>query len=338
MDFIPLKFTPHKGTAIALLLLNLISCAFAEIGEYSEPIEAVAKELNAQEQKEAALLAAPSDTTSLRLLNNNIAVIGLNTQIEQVTARGTFTYGKKSKDYKLVETSDGQRALIIKWTYMGRTYTDKTVSIPSNYQAGTEEMPNLWRIITKAMPDKHGQTTEERIYLKLQRGKYILQEEEFGHTVVSNNTALRRKELTYEQWQVIAGGYGERSPIHFQTVPLFLHDFYNYTVTGCRYIGTDKVGGRDTYVIQRGSDSFYYIDKEKSLLLKWGREEYFGGKKIEVSYIANSFKRRKNSTDQILLPSRITITTKGEALGTYTVDHATINKVIDYSIFIPPEI
>ena len=334
-----------KGTAIALLLLNFLSPAFADTGEHSDPMEAIADEQKAKEQKEAELLAAPSDITSIKLLNNNVTVIGAKSIVEksyystEIRAKGTFTYGKESKDYELIERSGGERALIIKWTYMGRPYTEKIVSVPSNYWEGTEETPNLWRIITKAVPDKNGHTTDERVYLQLLRGKEILQEEEFGHTVVSYGTRLRRKELTYEQGQVIAGGYGERSPIHFQTVPFFLHDFYHHEVTGCRYIGMDKVGGRQTYVIQRGSDSFYYIDKEKFLLLKWGREDYFGGKKIEVSYIANAFKRWDTSPEQILLPSKITISAKGQTLGSFTVDHAEANSFMTGNpVFKVPEI
>ncbi|MFU8849147.1 MAG: hypothetical protein ACNA77_10595 [Opitutales bacterium] len=335
-----LKLTWPKVTAIALLLSTLPFGIFAETVELPIP-----EETNDREQKEAELLAAPSDATSIKLLNNNVTVTGAKSIVEkshyssEIRAKGTFTYGKDSKDYELIERSGGERALIIKWTYMGQSYTEKIVSVPSNFREGTEETPNLWRIITKTVPDKNGRTTEERVYLQLLRGKEILQEEEFGHTVVSYGAQLRRKELTYEQWQVISGGYGERSPIHFQTVPFFLHDFYHHEITGCRYIGMDKVGGRQTYVIQRGSDSFYYIDKEKFLLLKWGREEYFAGKKIEVSYIANAFKRWGTSPEQILLPSKITISVKRQTLGSFTVDHAEARShMSDNPVFKIPEI
>lgn len=319
-----------KHILTALFLLSASASVSAQLDLNAE--------LKKQDQKEAALLSAPSDATSKKLLVNYRTVIGARSGISGVAAYGTFEYGSYEKEFKLFEGYDGERALTFEWTYMGKPYTETIVSVPSNYSTQSEDVPNLWRVITKGVPDRNGEMSQERVYLKLQRGKETLQEERFGHTVVSYNTRLRERELTSEHWNVIAGNYAERSPIHFQTVPLFLHDFFNFSMTGLKYIGTDKVSQRDAYLVRRGSDLFYYIDKEKFLLLKWGRKEFFGDQKLEVSYMANSFKRWGSLPDAFLLPSKISIVVKGQVLGSYSVDRIEINTRPSRGILTPPEI
>ena len=78
-----------------LLLLNLLSPGFAEVVEPTEStLEVPSEDVKVTEQKEAELLAAPSDANSIKLLNNNLTVIGAKSGITQITAYGTFTYGK----------------------------------------------------------------------------------------------------------------------------------------------------------------------------------------------------------------------------------------------------
>jgi len=330
-----LNFNAMKLILAALLLFTALTPVFAQIDSINELSNALREGLKEKDQKEAALLSASSDTTSKKLLSNNITVIGARKGLSNIVAHGIFDYGKHPKEYKLVETSDGRRALTFKWTYMGRPYTETIVSVPSNI-AEMGDTPDLWRVITKSMPDKDGQTSEERVYLKIQRGRDILQEERFGHTVISLNTHLRERELRQEQWRVINGDYAERSATHFKTVPLFMHDFFNTEVAGCQYIGEEKLANRNTYVIRRGAELFYYIDKEKFLLLQWGRNEVFGAGKLEVSYLASSFKRWSGPSGPLLLPSKVSVVAKGQTLGSYSVDRVEIDASPDPEIFTPP--
>lgn len=117
-----------------------------------------------------------------------------------------------------------------------------------------------------------------------------------------------------------------------------MHDFFNGEITGCQFIGKETLAKRDTYVIRRGSESFYYIDKEKFLLLQWGRKEVFGAKKLEVSCLANTFKRWNGPSGPVLLPSKISVMAKGQVLGSYSVDRVEIDIDLDSRLFIPPSI
>ena len=116
------------------------------------------------------------------------------------------------------------------------------------------------------------------------------------------------------------------------------HEFFNFSQTGFQYIGVDKVAQRKTYVIRRGTESYYYFDKEKFLLLKWGREESLGGQKLEVSYVANSFKRWGTPRDTFLLPSQISIVAGDKVLGSYRIEGIEINRPVKQSVFTPPGI
>lgn len=316
-----------KHSCVALLLVTALASAFAQA-----PTEGLEEE----QQKEEVVLSAPSDATSKSLLSNNTTVIGAKAGLKSIVAYGTFDYGDDPKEFQLMETSDGRRAIRFRWTYMGRPYTETIVSVPRN--TAQVDAPDLWRLITKAAPGRNGDASEERVYLKFLRGREVLHEERFGHTAISYKTQLNKKELTYEQRRVISGGYAERSAKHFRTVPLFIHDFFDGEVTGCQFIGKETLAKRETYVIRRGSESFYYMDKEKFLLLQWGRKEVFGAKKLEVSYLANTFKRWNGPSGPVLLPSKISVMAEGQVLGSYSVDRVEIDTELDSRLFTPPSI
>ena len=284
---------------------------------------------------EARKLRVPSDSTSLQILRNNTVVIGAETGVNNITAEGTFQYADDPKNFKLVETADGKRWMQLTWQFMGRHYTETIVTI---LNPTDDSSPDAWRQITKRMPAKDGTYTNERIYLEIKRGQFIEQREQYGQTTVSYGTFLRSPELLPDENHVIRGKYAEMTSEHFKTVPLLLHSFMDedQRSRGFSYIGQDKIADREAYWIRRGTRLDYYLDKEKFLLLQWGRKAIFGGKKLKVQYRTNAFKRWSGSGKPMLLPRKVSLIIKDAHVGVYTITGVNIDADIESSLFAPP--
>jgi hypothetical protein len=296
-----------------LLLLLLVSTVHSNAQDNAE----------AEAQKARDLLRAPSDKTSLQLLTNNTKVIGGASNHRNVVATGTFDYSRDTKKFRLIETAEGNRHMTFKWRYMGRDFTETLVSIRDPEGDG----PDTWREVTKAMTAKDGSKTQKRIRLHAVRGSRIFCDITYGKLLSGG--------LTYEEHRPQGGDYAEVTSGHFKSVPLFLHPFFreDKLAVGYHYQGTYAVIKRPTYIVGHGAN-YYYVDKERFLLLQWGTRDHFCGQIMYRDYRSTKFKGWGNPAQ--LFPSEIAVLAEGTTLGTYTVDSLIINEDLDASLFMPP--
>jgi hypothetical protein len=103
-----------------------------------------------------------------------------------------------------------------------------------------------------------------------------------------------------------------------------------------KYQGEAKVSGRPSYVITgfgKGTDrSWFYFDKESSLLTRWGGKGTIGGIEEYMDYRATRFA----TVNGVLLPKQIDMLAENSPYGTITFDTITANEDIDLKIFYMP--
>ena len=131
-----------------------------------------------------------------------------------------------------------------------------------------------------------------------------------------------------------------RDALHFARQHWLIHPFTvpqkaDYIFT---YQGTSKVSGRPAYVVnghgQNGQHSWFYFDKEKSLLTRWGGKGTIGGIEKNMDYRTSRF----TTVNGVLLPKEIDLLAENSKFGTITVQTITANKTIDAKIFyMPPD-
>lgn len=278
----------------------------------------------------------PSDASSLRLMENLATVIGAKAMpgIRNVSARGTFSYGRYTKEFEVVETSDGERCLTLYWRYLGRHYREQNKSIPPSVWGANDGQ--LSREIHKKVVAANGDESWERVFGEVLQGGQLLHRYQFGKTVVSHGRTLEAKPLLEEDRAVLAGGYAEVSPGHFQNVYLFLQPILGKSERpmGYAYIGQEKLLGRSMYVVRHQSKRLFYFDAEKFLLVQWGGLSRLGGQVIHVDYRSTAFKRWSS----LLFPSRIELVVAGELLGSYAVEAIEVNKNLAAGFFDLPGI
>lgn len=103
-----------------------------------------------------------------------------------------------------------------------------------------------------------------------------------------------------------------------------------------KYQGTARVRGRPCHVVvgfgRNDERSWFYFDREKFLLIRWGGYGGFAGVKEHKDYRATEFRR----VDGILLPGRIDLIVDDNAYGEIRFDSILTNQRIDPGVFQKP--
>ena len=103
-----------------------------------------------------------------------------------------------------------------------------------------------------------------------------------------------------------------------------------------KYQGESKVSGRPAYIIagfgKQNERSWFYFDKERSLLTRWGGKGTIAGIEEYMDYQATQFA----VVSGVLLPKQIDLLAENSKFGTITFETITANQKIDAKIFYMP--
>lgn len=103
-----------------------------------------------------------------------------------------------------------------------------------------------------------------------------------------------------------------------------------------KYQGESKVSGRPAYIVaafgKNTERSWFYFDKEKSLLTRWGGKGTIAGIEEYMDYQATRFA----AVSGVLLPKQIDLLAENSKFGTITFETITANQEIDPKIFYMP--
>ncbi len=103
-----------------------------------------------------------------------------------------------------------------------------------------------------------------------------------------------------------------------------------------KYQGESKVAGRCSYVItgfgKNNDRSWFYFDKEKSMLTRWGGKGTVAGIEEYMDYRATTFA----TVNGVLLPKQIELLAENSPFGTITFKSIIANKDLDAKIFYKP--
>lgn len=103
-----------------------------------------------------------------------------------------------------------------------------------------------------------------------------------------------------------------------------------------KYQGASKVGGRSTHVVKgfgkKNMPSWYYFDKEKFLVLRWGSKGKIANVEENMDYQATRFR----SVDGVLMPSSIELLAENSAFGRIDFEKISVNQDLsEFSFFMP---
>lgn len=160
---------------------------------------------------------------------------------------------------------------------------------------------------------------------------------DFEEQQVFNGEETWRQELRPEKKdpEVMGGPAGK----HFSTQRWLLQPFVRPAVADYtfNYHGTAKVGGRPCYVVigfgKEDVRSWFYFDREKSLLLRWGGIGELAGGQEYMDYRASRFKRQAG----VLLPLEIELLAEEAAFGSIEFEAILASQEIDATIFNKPQ-
>ena len=103
-----------------------------------------------------------------------------------------------------------------------------------------------------------------------------------------------------------------------------------------KYQGMSKVAGRPAYIItgygKNNIRSWFYFDKEKHLLTRWGGKGTIAGIEEYMDYRATRFA----AVNGVLLPKQIELLAENSPFGTITFETISANQPIDSKIFDMP--
>ena len=129
-----------------------------------------------------------------------------------------------------------------------------------------------------------------------------------------------------------------RDALHFARQHWLLQPFIvplkaNYVF---KYQGQAKVAGRPAYIItgygKNNKRSWFYFDKEKYLLTRWGGKGTIAGIEEYMDYRATHFA----TVNGVLLPKQIELLAENSPFGTITFETITANQKLDAKIFYMP--
>jgi hypothetical protein len=103
-----------------------------------------------------------------------------------------------------------------------------------------------------------------------------------------------------------------------------------------KYQGMSKFNNRTSYIVKafgkKDRQSWFYFDKEKSLLTRWGGPGMIAGTTEQMDYNATQFK----SIDGLVFPTRIELLAENASYGHIEFNKISINQNLnDLSFFFP---
>jgi hypothetical protein len=103
-----------------------------------------------------------------------------------------------------------------------------------------------------------------------------------------------------------------------------------------KYQGEAKVAGRPSYIVtgfgKNSQRSWFYFDKERHFLTRWGGKGTIAGIEEYMDYRATRFA----TVNGVLLPKQIELLAENAPFGTITFETITANQEIDAKIFYMP--
>jgi hypothetical protein len=103
-----------------------------------------------------------------------------------------------------------------------------------------------------------------------------------------------------------------------------------------KYQGMANVAGRPSYLIsgygKNNTRSWFYFDKEKYLLTRWGGKGTIAGIEENMDYRATRF----SAANGVLIPQQIELIAENAQFGTITFDTITVNQTLDPKMFSVP--
>lgn len=132
--------------------------------------------------------------------------------------------------------------------------------------------------------------------------------------------------------------YAGQDALHFSNHRWLLQPFVLPTLADYvfKYQGGARVNGRPTHIVvgfgKKDERTWFYFDKEKFLLLRWGGYGLAAGKKEPMDYAASSFKK----VSGVLLPSELSLIVEDGVFGRATFDSIEANVSLDQINFLIP--
>jgi len=159
------------------------------------------------------------------------------------------------------------------------------------------------------------------------------------HRVVYVHDGLQTWTQVLEPKKQDAQPYGGADGAHFASQRWLLQPFTLPALADFtfKYHGTAKVSGRQAYVVKgygrHDRKSWFYFDKEKFLLIRWGGEGRIAGITENMDYRATQFKK----VGGVLLPSQIDLLAEDAAFGKVRFGSIKANLDLnDISFLMPP--
>ena len=159
------------------------------------------------------------------------------------------------------------------------------------------------------------------------------------HRVVYTHDGLQTWTQVLEPKKQHARPYGGADGTHFASQRWLLQPFTlparaDFTF---RYQGTAKVSGRPAYLVkaygENDAKTWFYFDKEKFLLTRWGGEGQIAGVTEDMDYRATQFKK----VGGVLFPTQIDLLAQDAAFGRVRFESVKANQDLDgLSFFMPP--
>lgn len=158
------------------------------------------------------------------------------------------------------------------------------------------------------------------------------------HRVLYVHDGLQTWTQTLEPKKQEPKPYGGPDGTHFASQRWLLQPFTLPMLADYvfKYQGNAKVSGRPAHIVKgygkKDAHSWFYFDKEKSLLTRWGGAGQIAGVSENMDYRATQFK----SVSGVLLPSRIELLVENAAFGQIQFEKIETNQNLDeVSFFIP---
>lgn len=146
---------------------------------------------------------------------------------------------------------------------------------------------------------------------------YVWKERGRKHRVIYVHDGLKTWTQVLEPKELPPRPYGGADGVHFANIRWLLQPFTLPTKADYvfKYQGASKVGGRPTHVIKgygkKDVPSWYYFDKEKFLVIRWGAKGQIAGVEENMDYRATSF----SSVDGVMFPSMIDLIVENSVFG-----------------------
>tara|TARA_B110000285_G_scaffold70655_1_gene81314 strand:- start:121 stop:951 length:831 start_codon:yes stop_codon:yes gene_type:complete len=132
--------------------------------------------------------------------------------------------------------------------------------------------------------------------------------------------------------------FSGRDAIHFARQHWLIQPFVVPLIAdyAFKYQGMSKVAGRPAYIVtgygNNNIRSWFYFDKEKHLLTRWGGIGTIAGIEEYMDYRATRFA----TVNGVLLPKQIELLAENSPFGTITFETFSANQPIDSKIFYMP--